>query len=144
MKGFCFMAAFQSTLRGLSSVERWLSLTDSLRVTIKRSELKAVFTAQHPNHSSLCGMMEHGRLETGTLLASCPSIFSVQNAVRDSRKSSEPTHCTWATHLCWVLPLKQMESSLNSGLLVHCSLIIRVWVAYKQFSCQPIERTCFI
>lgn len=59
----------------------------------------------------------------------------------DSCKGSEPSSSTRVTHLWWLVPLKLMQSSLTTGQLVHCCVIVYVCVANKQFPCQAIERT---
>lgn len=113
---------------------------------------EALFTARHQKTALIVCVcvcvyiweIVQGRMKADTLHVSTLSILSLQYSGRDSWKSSEPSNITWLTHLCQVFPFKQIQSSLNHGLLVHCYLIIHVCVANKQFSCQTMEGTCFI
>lgn len=81
----------------------------------------------------------HNRLKTDTLCTTQHemTIRHLAAACWDSWKGSELSKITWVTHLSWVAPFKEMQSSVNCGLLAHCYLIIHAWAANKQFSCQP-------
>lgn len=152
IQGLCFRAAFQSTLGACTytpSAERGLSLKDSLRVMTSQTDQEIVFTAQHQNYTWLCVFVcvRENRVDWKQILCvphsmRCPSVFLLQYA-ETAGKAVKP-QISRVTHLCRVVPFKQIQSSVNSGLLVHCYVIIHVWVANKQFSCQAIERTCFI
>lgn len=99
MQPFCFIAAIQSTFSALSytsSAERRLPQEDSVRVTAPKTG--GCFHSPAPKPlSTVCVCMceiEQGILEADTLRLSCPSIFLLQYAGRDSWKGSEPSNIT--------------------------------------------------